>query len=183
MHADAAGGQPANTTCRCKQTWRNCRLLVSVAARIRQPGRRENLTLNRSDPGMARSVYVPAPPAPSVTVCAGQTSTGGRTTANVHAKSRLTPEPLRTLRSETKVQAGACPDRTRAIPCKVRTVIAEASMIRNMLGMVPAARAMSGQVRAGLQCKFDRPGGRTREPCAQVRILLGAPIMTRPNPV
>ncbi len=34
--------------------------------------------------------------------------------------SRLTLEPLRTLRSETKGQAGACPGRTRAIPCKVR---------------------------------------------------------------
>ena len=41
---------------------------------------------------------------------------------NVHAKSRLTLEPLRTLRSETKGQAGACPDRTRAIPCTVRAV-------------------------------------------------------------
>jgi hypothetical protein len=41
---------------------------------------------------------------------------------NVHAKSRLTPEPLRTLRSEDKGQAGACPDRTRAIPCTVRVV-------------------------------------------------------------
>ena len=28
--------------------------------------------------------------------------------------------PLRTLRSEDKGQAGACPDRTRAIPCNVR---------------------------------------------------------------
>ena len=41
---------------------------------------------------------------------------------NVHAKSRLIPEPLRALRSETKGQAGACPDRTRAIPCTVRAV-------------------------------------------------------------
>jgi hypothetical protein len=39
---------------------------------------------------------------------------------NVHAKSRLILEPLRTLRSEDKSQAGACPERTRAIPCKVR---------------------------------------------------------------
>ena len=39
---------------------------------------------------------------------------------NVHAKSRLLLEPLRTLRPETKGQAGACPDRTRVIPCKVR---------------------------------------------------------------
>ncbi len=50
------------------------------------------------------------------------TSTGEKRLVNVHAKSRLTPEPLRTLRSETKGQAGACPDRTRAIPCDVRAV-------------------------------------------------------------
>jgi len=41
---------------------------------------------------------------------------------NVHAKSRLTLEPLRTLRPEDKGQAGACPDRTRAIPYTVRAV-------------------------------------------------------------
>ena len=41
---------------------------------------------------------------------------------NVHAKSRLIPEPLRTLRSEDTGQAGACPDRTRAIPCTARAV-------------------------------------------------------------
>ena len=45
------------------------------------------------------------------------TSTGEKRLVNVHAKSRLTPEPLRTLRPETKGQAGACPDRARAIPC------------------------------------------------------------------
>jgi len=49
---------------------------------------------------------------------------------NVHAKSRLTLEPLRTLRTETKGQAGACPDRTRAIPCTVRAVTAEVSIRR-----------------------------------------------------
>jgi hypothetical protein len=37
-----------------------------------------------------------------------------------HAKSCLTLEPLRTLRPETKAQAEACPDRTQAIPCKLR---------------------------------------------------------------
>src|SRR5271165_1228692 len=50
------------------------------------------------------------------------TSTGERCLVNVHAKSHLTPEPLRALRSEDKGQAGACPDRTRAIPCKLRAV-------------------------------------------------------------
>jgi hypothetical protein len=33
-------------------------------------------------------------------------------------------------------QAGACPDRTRAIPCKVRADTAEVFIIRNMRGMV-----------------------------------------------
>ena len=50
------------------------------------------------------------------------TSTGEKCLVNVHAKSRLTLEPLRTLRPETKGQAAACPDRTRAIPCTVRAV-------------------------------------------------------------
>jgi hypothetical protein len=50
------------------------------------------------------------------------TSTGEKYLVNVHAKSRLTLEPLRTLRSETKGQAGACPDRTRAIPCTVQAI-------------------------------------------------------------
>ena len=48
------------------------------------------------------------------------TSTGEKCLVNVHVKSRLILEPLRTLRSEDKGQAGACPDRTRAIPCTVR---------------------------------------------------------------
>src|SRR5271166_3887048 len=55
------------------------------------------------------------------------TSTGEKRQVNVHAKSRLTLEPLRTLRSEDKGQAGACPDRTRAIPCTVRAVTAQIS--------------------------------------------------------
>ena len=42
---------------------------------------------------------------------------------NVHAKSRLNPEPLRALRPEDKGQAGACPDRTRAIPYTVQAVV------------------------------------------------------------
>src|SRR5271166_4169425 len=37
-----------------------------------------------------------------------------------HRWRRLTPEFLRTLRPEDKGQAAACPDRMRAIPCKVR---------------------------------------------------------------
>jgi hypothetical protein len=48
------------------------------------------------------------------------TSTDEKSLVKAHAKSRFTPEPLRALRSEDKGQAGACPDRTRAIPRKVR---------------------------------------------------------------
>jgi hypothetical protein len=62
---------------------------------------------------------VPAPPASSMTLTAGQPApvkdTGQRT-----REVTLDPGALRTLRSETKGQAGACPDRTRAIPCTVR---------------------------------------------------------------
>ena len=36
----------------------------------------------------------------------------------------LTAERLRRLRSVIKGQAGACPDRTRAIPCTVRALLA-----------------------------------------------------------
>jgi hypothetical protein len=83
---------------------------------------------------------------------------------NVHAKSRLTLEPLRTLRSEDKGQAEACPDRTRAIPCKVRAVTAEVSMIRNMRGMVSAAGEISDRVQAGGMHKFEGCGLPPPEP-------------------
>ena len=60
-----------------------------------------------------------APPASSVTVTAGPRAQAQSAWPNVHAKSRLTRRPVPTLRSETKGQAAACPDRTRAIPCNV----------------------------------------------------------------
>src|SRR5689334_8570566 len=72
-----------------------------------------------SDPGMACEVYVSAPPASSMTVTAGQRAQD-KVPGERHAKSCLTPEPLRTLRPETKGQAAACPDRTQAIPCKLQ---------------------------------------------------------------
>ncbi len=65
---------------------------------------------------------------------------------------------------ETKGQAGACPDRTRAIPCKARAITAELSMIRNMLGMVLATGEISDRVQASRVYKFARPGSRTPEP-------------------
>jgi hypothetical protein len=58
------------------------------------------------------------------------TSTGETCLAHVHAKPRLILEPLRTLRTEDKGQAGACPDRTRAIPCNVRTGLLLDSLCR-----------------------------------------------------
>ena len=67
---------------------------------------------------------------------------------------------LRPLRSEDKGQAGACPDRTRAIPYTVRAV----SAIRNMRGMTLAARRMSDRVRAGRSHKFARSQTRPPEP-------------------
>ena len=49
------------------------------------------------------------------------TCTGEECLVNVHpAKSPLDPGDLRTLRSEDKGQAAACPDRMRAILCNVQ---------------------------------------------------------------
>src|SRR5689334_21432825 len=59
------------------------------------------------------------------------TDTDGKCLVNVHAKSRLAPEPLRTLRPETEGQAGACPDRARSIPCTVRAVTGQSPRSRD----------------------------------------------------
>ena len=83
---------------------------------------------------------------------------------NVHAKSRLTLETTADTPARTKGQAGACPDRTRAIPCTVQAVTTEVSMIRNMRGMVPAAVEMADRVQADSVHKFDRSDSRTPEP-------------------
>jgi hypothetical protein len=66
-------------------------------------------------------------------------STGEKRLVNVHAKSRLTPEPLGTLRPETKGHAGACPYRTRAIP-------AQSGRSRGSLHQAHALRARSRRV-------------------------------------
>ena len=71
------------------------------------------------------------------------TSTGEKRLVNVHAKSCLTPEPLRTLRSETKGQAGACPDRTRAIPCTVQAVTRKSAPGLRTTGGLQACPEMS----------------------------------------
>jgi hypothetical protein len=96
-------------------------------------------------------VYVPAPPGSSLAVTAGQRVKAEDGPVNVHAKPCLIPEPLRTLRPETKGQAGACPDRTRAIPCNVRAGHGAAPMTRNIRGVITATRGMSDQVHAGLR--------------------------------
>jgi hypothetical protein len=73
----------------------------------------------------------------------------GRKVPGERAKSRLTLETLRALRSETEGQAGACPDRARAIPFTVRAVTGQIPMIRNMRGMVTAAQGMNDGIQAG----------------------------------
>jgi hypothetical protein len=70
-------------------------------------------------PGMACEVYVSAPPASSATVTAGQRAQvkvpGQRTREVTLDTGASTDTPAR-----TKGQARACPDRTQAIPYKVR---------------------------------------------------------------
>ena len=56
----------------------------------------------------------------------------------------------------TKGQAGARPDRTRAIPCKVRAVTVDVSMIRNIRGMLWATGEMIDRVKAGRTHKLER---------------------------
>ena len=76
---------------------------------------------------------------------------------NVHAKSRLILEPLRTLRSEDKGQAGACPDRTRAIPCKVRRRVTMIRKIRGMILVSLSDRAIeSKQARVAQFARLER---------------------------
>jgi hypothetical protein len=48
------------------------------------------------------------------------TSTAGRCPVNVHAKSRLTPETSADTPARGQGPGGACPERTRTIPCKVQ---------------------------------------------------------------
>jgi hypothetical protein len=81
------------------------------------------------------------------------TSTGEKRLVYVHAKSRLTPEPLRALRSETKGQAGACPDRTRAIPCTVQAVTGPNSRTSRAW----ASSEASGERDVRSTCDSERP--------------------------
>ena len=121
---------------------------------------------------MACEVYVPAPPASSMTVNRRATSTGERCLVTAHAKSCLTPEPLRTLRPETKGQAAACPDRTQAIPCKLPgrllpmawaelTATATATAAANSTQQQPAAAHNARTIRANLG--YARPEKQTVE--------------------
>jgi hypothetical protein len=63
------------------------------------------------------------------------------------------------------------PGRTRAIPCKVRAVTAEVSMIPKIGGMILAARETSDRVQAGrVHNSLDRAAGlRSREPARRVQ--------------
>ena len=90
------------------------------------------------------------------------TSTGGKCLVDVHAKSRLMLEPLRTLRSEDKGQAGACPDRTRAIPCTVRAVTGrfhDPEYTRNDLGGPRDERSSPGRQAGRCANSLDCRGG------------------------
>jgi hypothetical protein len=71
---------------------------------------------------------------------------------------------LRTLRSESKGQAGACPNRTRAIPCTVRAVTGS-SMIPEYTRNDPGRPRDEHRVQAGRSHNsLDRRGGlRSRE--------------------
>jgi hypothetical protein len=80
----------------------------------------------------------------------------------------LTPEPLRTLRSETKGQAGACPDRTRAIPCKVQVSHGDEDHGAE-------APAENTRPRRRARCVPDRPVS-----LGNLRSLPGSPVTSSP---
>jgi len=93
--------------------------------------------------------------------------------AKLFSQRPLTLEPLRTLRSETKGQAGACPDRARAIPYTVRAVtiqqpstattpgsnkheLSPTPSVSWDSGQPPSTAASSGR-RGHARCVPDRP--------------------------
>ena len=103
-----------------EQKWPDC-VLISLRAWARGLGRERKV----QSPGWAQVRGWPAectcPPLQHQRDCGRRTtSTGGN--CLVTYTLRLILEPLRTLRSGDKRQAGACPDRARAIPCTVRAV-------------------------------------------------------------
>jgi hypothetical protein len=100
----------------------------------------------------------------------GATSTAGSLLMNVHAKSRLTLESLRTLRPEAKGQAEACPDGTRAIPARCerpRSSFHDPEYTRNESDHPMYERSSS--IRQESQNSPDRIGGlRSRERARRV---------------
>jgi hypothetical protein len=108
-----------------------------------------------SDPGMARGVYVSAPPASSVTVTVGQ-----------RVPHKVPAERTRQVTLDTgglcghsgqkpKGQAGACPDRTRAIPCNMQAVTT-ATRTRAPKSQASSAKGSHGNERLP-EC-LDVPG-------------------------
>jgi hypothetical protein len=65
-------------------------------------------------------VYVPAPPASSMTMTPGQWAQVESAWSTYIAKSCLILETTADTPASNKGQAGACPDRARTIPCTVR---------------------------------------------------------------
>jgi hypothetical protein len=103
------------------------------------------------------------------------TSTGGKCLVNVHAKSRLILEPLRTLRSEDKGQAGACPDRMRAIPFKARAVTEGRGSIPRTCSCCQYCCQATGQWltdadRCGISAQPTTGDGRSWTMCPLLRI-------------
>ena len=159
-HVDNSGISAQPTT-GDGRSWTTCPLLRIRRSSQREEGARVLAGLRSGDGPLSVRVR----PSSLKRDCDRRTtSTGERCLVNVHAKSRLTLEPLRTLRSEDKGQAGACPGRTRAIPCPVRAVT----------GQFPAGRD-SRRVRAQTTGKNrrSRPGGGG----ASARIGFSAPFL------
>src|SRR6185437_7729129 len=99
-------------------------------------------------------------------------------------------EPLHPLRPETKGQAGACPDQTRAIPCKVQQSSSEdrrrARCVPDRTVIPGTSRTLRDKPPPELTCGYEACGS-----CAhvllssrsRVRIALLGTLLVRPGVV
>jgi hypothetical protein len=112
----------------------------------------------------------PPPPAPSATVAAGQPAQAESTDQRTHEVALDPGDHYGHSGQKPRVRR-SLPGRTRAIPCKVRAVTAEVSMIPKIGGMILAARETSDRVQAGrVHNSLDRAAGlRSREPARRVQ--------------
>ena len=77
----------------------------------------------------------------------------------------LTAEPLRLLRPEDKGEAGACPDRTRAIPCTVQKEPSHLGADRAQLRVTPEGRQAAERW-------LRRPAGHPRDTRSELLVKL-----------